>query len=122
VKQGVMEKYYMPVAESIVLDSSAINPEDTKMKDSFGKVTIAIFEKISKEFYASINNKAVTHSKKINYDYEFYLTPEEADELNKKLQDVVSVFLSDKEEIRPDTTPYFIANMIVPMDPGNNNS
>lgn len=114
VKQGVLEKYYMPVAESILLDSSVINPEDTKLRDSFGKATAAIFEKISREFYASVNNAAVTQSKKINYDYEFYLTPEEAEDLNQKIQGLVRDYLSDKKEARPETAPYFIANMIVP--------
>lgn len=122
VRQGVVEKFFMPVAESIVLDSSLINPDDVKMKDSFGKATVAVFEKISKEFYASVNNKAVTNARKINYEYELFLTAEEAETLNIQLQEVISRFLCDKKEVRSGTSPYFIANMIVPIDECNNHN
>lgn len=118
VKQGVVEKYYMPVAESILLDASAIHPEDTKMKESFGKATAAVFEKISKEFYSSINSKQISQPRKINYDYEYYLTQEEAEELNQKLLEVMKSFLADKKDSRPETAPYFAASMIIPMEPG----
>lgn len=116
VKQGVVEKYYMPVAESILLDASAIHPEDTKMKESFGKATAAIFEKISKEFYSSINSKRITQPRKINYDYEYYLTQEETEKLNQSLLEVMKTFLADKKDIRPETAPYFAASMIIPME------
>lgn len=117
VKQGVVEKYYMPVAESILLDASAIHPEDAKMKESFGKATIALYEKISKEFYASVNSKTIAQPRKINYEYDYYLTLEEADELNQKLKEVMRACLSEKKVPRPGTVPYFAASLIIPMEP-----
>jgi len=54
----------------------------------------------------------------LNYDYEYYLTTSEADELNQKLLDVMKAFLADKKDSRPETAPYFAASMIIPMQHG----
>lgn len=116
VKQGIVEKYYKPVAESILLDASAIHPEDTKMKESFDKATTAVFERISREFYTSINSKHIKRPRKIYYDYEYYLTQEEADDLNQQIKEVLRGFLADKKVSGPETAAYFVANMIIPVD------
>lgn len=118
VKQGVVEKYYMPVAESIVLDSRMVNKNDDHEIKDMRNAGIALYEKISKEFYSSMNNKDMKIQKKINYDYDFYMTEEEADTLNKKIQEVVDEFLKDKEEPREGTHRYFTASMIIPMTLG----
>lgn len=118
VKQGVVEKYYMPVAESIVLDSRMVNKNDDHQIKDMRNAGIALYEKISKEFYASMNNKEMKIQKKINYDYDFYMTEEEADSLNKHIQQVVDEFLKDKEEPREGTHRYFTASMIIPMTLG----
>lgn len=114
VKQGVVEKYYMPVAESIVLDSRVVNKNgDHDVKD-MRNAGIAIYEKISKEFYATMNNREL----KINYDYDFYMTEEEAETLNVEIQKVLDGFLKDKDEPREGTHRYFAASMIIPMTLG----
>lgn len=118
VKQGVVEKYYMPVAESIVLDSRVVNKnEDHEIKD-MRNAGIALFEKISKEFYGTMNNRELKIQKKINYDYDFFMTEAEADELNKKVQALVDDYLKDKDEPREGTHRYFTASMIIPMTLG----
>lgn len=115
VKQGVVEKYYMPVAESIVLDSRVVNKNgDHEVKD-LRNAGIALYEKISKEFYATMNSQDVKLQKKINYDYDFFLTEEEADTLNSKIQEIVDDYLKDKEEPREGASRYFAASMIIPM-------
>ncbi len=114
VKQGVVEKYYMPVAESIVLDSRMVNKNDDHDIKDMRNAGIALFEKISKEFYGSMNNKELKVQKKINYDYDFYLTEEEADLLNQNIQKVVDDYLKDKEEPREGTNRYFTASMVIP--------
>lgn len=114
VKQGVVEKYYMPVAESIVLDSRMVNKNDDHDIKDMRNAGIALFEKISKEFYGSMNNKELKVQKKINYDYDFYLTEEEADLLNQNIQQVVDDYLKDKEEPREGTNRYFTASMVIP--------
>ncbi len=118
VKQGVVEKYYMPVAESIVLDSRVVNKNDDHEMKDMRNAGIALFEKISKEFYGTMNNRELTIPKKINYDYEFYMTEEEAETLNVKIQEVVDAYLKDKEEPREGTHKYFTASMIIPMTLG----
>lgn len=118
VKQGVVEKYYMPVAESIVLDSRVVNKNDDNEIKDMRNAGIALFEKISKEFYGTMNNRDLKIQKKINYDYDFYLTEDEADDLNKRIQGIVDEFLKDKDEPRADTHRYFTASMIIPMTLG----
>lgn len=118
VKQGVVEKYYMPVAESIVLDSRVVNKNDDHEIKDMRNAGIALFEKISKEFYGTMNNRDLKIQKKINYDYDFYLTEEEADELNKRIQGIVDEFLKDKDEPKEGTHRYFTASMIIPMTLG----
>jgi predicted transcriptional regulator len=115
VKQGVVEKYYMPVAESIVLDSRMVNKNENHDVKDMRNAGIALYEKISKEFYATMNSKDMKIQKKINYDYDFYLTEEEADTLNAKIQEMVDDFLKDKEEPREGAHRYFTASMIIPM-------
>lgn len=118
VKQGVVEKYYMPVAESIVLDSRMVNKNDDHEIKDMRNAGIALFEKISKEFYGTMNNRELKIQKKINYDYDFYMTEGEADELNKKVHAMVDEYLKDKDEPREGTHRYFAASMIIPMTLG----
>lgn len=122
IKQGVVEKYYMPVAESIVLDSRAVNNQvgNSEVKD-FRNAGMALFDKISKEFYATMNNKDFQVQKLINYDYDFYLTEDEANELNAKIKELVQNFLEDKDDPREGAYPYFTASMIIPMASGEAN-
>ena len=118
VKQGVVEKYYMPVAESIVLDSRVVNKNDEHGVKDMRNAGIALYEKISKEFYATMNNRELKINKKINYDFDFYLNEEEAEALNTEIQNVVDAFLKDKDEQREGTHRYFAASMIIPMTLG----
>jgi len=113
-KFGVVEKYYCPVAEKIIIDSTAVTPDD-EMSDSIGKASLAFFEGISKDFYNSLENFNGPMSRKMAYAFDYYLTEEEAKELSDKLSNIMDAFLVGKDKPREDAQRHFLAHMIIPM-------
>lgn len=121
-KYGVIEKYYMPVAKTFVLDSKTVQGDDI-VSDSMNKAVAALFERISKDFYQAMQNrknfpKGEAPQRFVNYNGDYYLTQKEANELNDKVNDLISEFLSDKSQRREDTVRYSAATVIVPLDSG----
>lgn len=121
-KYGVIEKYYMPVAKTFVLDSKTVQGDDV-VSDSMNKAVAALFERISKDFYQAMQNrnnfpKGEAPQRFVNYNGDYYLTQKEANELNDKVNDLISKFLSDKSQRREDTIRYSAATVIVPLDSG----
>lgn len=114
VKFGVVEKYYCPVAEKIIIDSTAVTLDD-EMTDSIGKVSLAFFEGISRDFYESLENFNGTVSRKISYAFDYYLIDEEAKELSDKLSQVMDDFLEGKDLPRENAYRHFSAHLVIPM-------
>jgi len=113
-KLGVVEKYYCPVAEKIIIDSTAVALDD-EMNDSIGKVSLAFFEGISRDFYHSVENFNGTLSRKIAYAFDYYLTEEEAKALSDQLSHVMDTFLLGKDKPREEAHRHFVAHMVIPM-------
>ncbi len=121
-KYGVIEKYYMPVAKTFVLDSKTVQGDDTA-SDSLSKAVTALFERISKDFYQAMQNKknfpkGEAPLKFVNYNGDYYMTQEEISELNEKVNTLISDFLDDKSERRENTVRYSAATVLVPLDDG----
>jgi len=121
-KYGVIEKYYMPVAKTYVLDSKTVQGDDTAT-DSLSKAVTALFDRISKDFYQAMQNqknfpKGEAPKKFVNYNGDYYLTQEEVNELNNKVNDLIDGFLDEKTHRRDNTTRYSAASVIVPLDDG----
>ncbi len=119
-KYGVIEKYYMPVAKSFVLDSKVVQSKDESLLDSVGKAVVALFDRISKDFYQAMQDrknfpKGEAPSKFVNYNGDYYLTKEEAKELNEKVNAVIKDYISDKNDPRPLTIRYSAASVIIPL-------
>ncbi len=115
VKLGIVEKYYAPVAKNFIIDSSVMNPEDETLSASLKSASIALFERIAKDFYASVEKaEKKDPPKKIAYNAEVFLTQEEARELEQAVNKLVGDFLADKQVQREDTKKYFTANLIIP--------
>jgi len=125
-KYGVIEKYYLPVAKTYVLDSKTVQGDDM-ISDSMSKAVSALFDRIAKDFYQAIQNKknfpkGKAPRKYINYNGDYYLTAEEAKDLNDKVSDLISDYLDEKTEPRENTIRYSAATVIVPLDDGKSKS
>jgi DNA-binding transcriptional ArsR family regulator len=121
-KYGVIEKYYMPVAKTFVLDSKTVQGDDTAA-DSMSKAVSALFERIAKDFYQAQQNtknfpKGEAPQKFVNYNGDYYLTQEEVNALNDQVNDLISDFLEAKRQKRDNTMRYSTATVIVPLDAG----
>ncbi|MBS7525503.1 helix-turn-helix domain-containing protein [Fusibacter paucivorans] len=114
VKFGVVEKYYCPVAKKMMIDSTAVTLDD-EMNNSIGKVSLAFFEGISRDFYVSLEHFNGTTSRKIAYASDYYLTDEEAKELSDMLNQVMGAFLEGKDQPRSNAHRHFSAHMVIPM-------
>lgn len=115
-KLGVVEKYYMPVAKNFIIDSNIIKKEGEEGINSLNKYTNALLNRISKDFYKSIENKELEGQRKILYYGEYYMTLEEAQELHKKFAEVADEFLKEKKEKREGTEKYTISSLVIPVD------
>lgn len=119
-KYGVIEKYYMPVAKSFVLDSKVVQSKDDSVMDGVGKAVTALFDRVSKDFFKAMQDrknfpKGKAPTKYVNYNGDYYLKPAEVDELNRKVNDLISDYLEDKEAARPGTIRYSAATIIIPL-------
>jgi len=114
VKLGIVEKYYAPVAKQYVVDSSVMNTKDANVADSLNRVFITFFEKISKDFYESIENPHKDHTKKLFFKSDVYLTNEESRELSDQISKVIEEYIEDKTDAREDTEKYLIGNLVIP--------
>lgn len=114
-KLGVVEKYYMPVAKNFMLDSSVIKTDEKEMLNSVNKYSSALLDKITKDVYKNMGNKDIEHPRKIYYGCDYYLTADEAMELNNKLKDIMGTFLDDKKESRDNTERYSVSSLIIPF-------
>jgi DNA-binding transcriptional ArsR family regulator len=113
-KLGVVEKYYCPVAYKILIDSSAVTLDDV-MDDTISKVSLALFESVSKDFYESIELYTGNVSRKIAYSADYFLTETEAKTLNHEISRIVEEFLKDKTEPKAGADRYTVAHMLIPM-------
>ncbi|MGB3366392.1 MAG: helix-turn-helix domain-containing protein [Acidaminobacteraceae bacterium] len=114
-KLGVVEKYYMPVAKNFMLDSSVIKTEEKEMLNTVNKYSSALLEKITKDVYTNMEKKELEHPRKINYGCDYYLTAEEAADLNDKIKEISRTFLDDKKEVRDNTEKYSVSHLIIPF-------
>lgn len=115
-KLGVVEKYYMPVAKNFIIDSSAIQGSGEEAKNSLNKYTNALLNRISKDFYKSIEDKDIEGQRKILYYGEYYMTTEEAQELHKKFAELADEYLKEKKSKREGAERYSISSLIIPVD------
>lgn len=115
-KLGVVEKYYKPVAENFVIDSTALRNEGAEFQASLNKYSEALFERISKDFNKNHDNKNITHTRKMVYQGDVYLTMEEAKSLSHQIGDLIEKFVEEKKEHRENTERYSITSLIIPID------
>ncbi len=120
-KHGVIEKYYLPVAKTFILDSKTVQSNEHLAK-SIDKASVAIFDRVSKDFYQALEAKQSSSKKEsvgqyINYNGEYYLTKEEAKDLHLKLSAFVKEELKDKEQKRKGAVRYSAATVITPLIP-----
>lgn len=113
VKLGIVEKYYAPVAKSFVIDSSVMNTKDKAVMESIKQVDIALFDKIAKEFYNSVELSDLSHSNKMMFESDFYLTNDQARELHNQITATVKDFLKDKGGKSDQTKSYFLGNVLM---------
>jgi len=119
VKLGIIEKYYLPVAKAFVIDSAAMKSSDKNVVASINQASHALFERISKEFYASLEQPEKELPNKLLHKTDFYLTEEEAKDLHVKLEDVIVEFLKGKDTQVEGTNKYFTSALIIPCDESN---
>jgi len=118
-KHGVIEKYYLPVAKTFILDSKSMQADESLSK-SIDKATVALFDRVSKDFYQAFELKKseIKNESKgqfINYKADYYLTKEEAEELNRKVSDFLNDYLEDKDQKHAGATRYSAATVITPL-------
>lgn len=115
-KLGVVEKFYRPVAKNFVIDSTALRNEGAEFQSSLAKYSEALFERISKDFNKNFENKNITHTRKINYIGDVYLTQDEAKTLSHAIGDLVEAFIENKKEKRSETERYSVTSLVIPID------
>tara|TARA_Y100001933_G_scaffold261300_1_gene315734 strand:- start:870 stop:1451 length:582 start_codon:yes stop_codon:yes gene_type:complete len=119
-KYGVIEKYYEPVAKTFVLDSKSMQ-SDEKLAQTMDKASMALFDRVAKDFYQANEAKKVNTSKEstkgqyINYNSEYYLTKEEANELHNELSAFIKEKLSHKATRSDGKERYSISTVISPL-------
>lgn len=118
-KYGVIEKYYLPVAKNFILDSKSVQ-SDESFEKTIDKAIVAIFDRVSKDFYQTLETKRSKDAKPkkgqyIDYKADYYLTKAEADELHKSVGVFINDFLENKKQSREGTNRYSIATLITPL-------
>lgn len=114
VNAGIVEKYYRPVARDYVIDSSALNTSETSIS-TIEKASIALFEHIAKDFYHNVEMGGNHPPKKINHRQDVFLTPDEAKELNRMVNNIIHDYIEEKFVLRENTRRYSIASLIIPV-------
>lgn len=79
-KYGVIEKFYKPIAKNFRFDGTVMKGMDNA-PDSQYKPSIALFERISKDFYNNVEDSKSDLISRIFYSAEVYLTEENIDEI-----------------------------------------
>ncbi|WP_430882558.1 helix-turn-helix domain-containing protein [Fusibacter sp. JL216-2] len=119
-KYGVIEKYYEPVAKTFVLDSKSMQ-SDEKLAQTMDKASMALFDRVAKDFYQANEAKKINTSKEstkgqyINYNSEYYLSKQEANELHNELCAFIKERLSEKESKSEGKERYSISTVISPL-------
>lgn len=114
VKSGIIEKYYLPTAKTLVIDKSFMQQNDDDVIQSLNQASISIFEKISEDFYRAVE-KPVDSPKFINHFNDYYLTKDEMKDLMKRIETIVNDFVEDKrDKTRKDVILYNIAVLGIP--------
>lgn len=116
VKLGIVEKYYLPVAKAFVIDSGVMNSSDKTVVASINQASHALFERIYKEFYASLEAPDKEFPNKLIHKTDVYLTEEDAKVLHMKLEEVIKEFLKDKEKPVANTSKYFASALLIPCE------
>ena len=114
VKLGIVEKYYLPVAKAFVIDSGAMKSSDNHVVASINQASHALFERISKEFYASLEGAEKNLPNKLLHRTDIYLTEEEAKELHTQMEEVIVTFLKDREPKPDAANRYFASALLIP--------
>jgi len=114
VNSGVVEKFYAPVAQDYVVDSSVLSTSETTIR-TIEKASIALFEHIAKDFYQNVEEGGNFPPKKINHRQDVFLTPEEAGELNRMVNEIIRDYIEEKYEARENTQRYSIASLFIPV-------
>lgn len=117
---GIVEKFYLPVAKAFVIDSGAMKSTSKHVVASINQASHALFERISKEFYASLETTNQQLPNKLLHKTDVYLTEEEAKTLHTKLEKVVVDFLKDKECKGEGKNKYFASALLIPCNEGKN--
>lgn len=116
VKCGVVEKYYLPVAKTFVIDSGVMKSTDIKVVQTINEASNSLFDVITKEFYASLESPNKKFTNKLLHKTDIYLTEEEAQDLHSKLEELILEFLKDKDcEVR-NTSKYFASTLLIPCE------
>lgn len=119
-KYGVIEKYYEPVAKTFILDSKSMQA-DEKLAQSMDKASLALFDRVAKDFYQANEAKKANSKKEsktgqyINYNGEYYLTKEEALALHNDISLFLKEKLKDKEAKIDGSERYSISTVISPL-------
>ncbi|SHJ84710.1 winged helix-turn-helix domain-containing protein [Paramaledivibacter caminithermalis] len=116
VKLGIVEKYYMPSARNFVIDRNILNTSEKSVLESLAQASISLFENISKDFYRAVEHtNEKEYPKKFLYYNDYYLTLEEINQLQSKLESVLIEFLEGKKDKnRPNTKRYTISSLMIP--------
>lgn len=94
---------------------------DDKLSQTMDKASLALFERVAKDFYQASEAKKLTGKKEsktgqyINYNGEYYLTKEEALLLHKDLSLFLKDRLADKETKRDGSERYSVSTVISPL-------
>lgn len=119
-KYGVIEKYYEPVAKTFILDSKSMQA-DEKLAQSMDKASLALFDRVAKDFYQANEAKKANSKKEsktgqyINYNGEYYLTKEEALALHNDISLFLKEKLKDKEAKIDGSERYSVSTVISPL-------
>ncbi|SKC75915.1 ArsR/SmtB family transcription factor [Maledivibacter halophilus] len=116
VKLGIVEKYYRPSAKNFVIDRNILNTSEKHVLESLTQASISIFENISRDFYRAVEyGDEKEYPKKFLYYYDYYLTLEEINELQDKLESVLKEYLKGKKDkTRSNTKKYSISSLMLP--------
>lgn len=116
VKLGIVEKYYRPVAKLFTIDGS-IMLNDKEFTDTMNKAAIALFERVSNDFYDSVENFKAGPPRKVYYAADYYMTDDEAKDLQNQVRDLIINYLEDKTEEREGALRYSLCNVLIPLNP-----
>ena len=96
IKSGIVEKYYYPTANNVVMSRKIIDYTlDPASED--GKVSISDFEDTIENFYIAVEKGALKLENVLEYR-DIKLSDSEIDELQKTMKDRVAEILANRKE------------------------